>query len=485
MARSTVVFVCSACGAEAPKWQGQCNDCEAWNTLESRAIVGSAGHGRVKRPGAAAIAVATAQPKPVANAPRPAVTGPETASVAVALRWLDASLPAVVNETARRASGLAEFDRVLGGGIVPGSVTLLGGDPGIGKSTLVLQVGAHFAASAKVLYASGEESGAQVAARARRLGAEAAGLAFLSETDLETILEAAATLGAALLVIDSIQTVQLASLGTSAGGVTQLRECAAALVRYAKATGTAVLIIGHVTKEGAIAGPRVLEHLVDCVVYFESDSGSRFRLVRSTKNRFGPVGELAFFAMAENGLREVTNPSAIFLARPDAIAPGSVVTVVRDGGRSLLVEIQALVDPARFGNPRRVAQGLDANRLALLLAVLNRHAGLALQDQDVFANVVGGLGVRETAADLPLLLAVASSFRNRVLPEKLVAFGEVGLTGEVRPVTYGEERLREAVKQGFTQAIVPRANLPRKAIAGMLVTGVERLGEAIDAGQNG
>ncbi len=372
---------------------------------------------------------------------------------------------------------------MLGGGIVPGSVTLLGGDPGIGKSTLLLQVAARMSVELPVLYASGEESAAQVALRARRLGGESAQVTFIPETDLDAILATASRVQARLLVIDSVQTTQIAALGTSAGSISQLRECTASLVRFAKGTGTAVLIIGHVTKEGSLAGPRVLEHLVDCVMYFESDTGSRFRVVRAVKNRFGPVGELAFFAMTEGGLREVANPSAIFLARPERIAPGSVVMVARDGGRPLLVEIQALVDPSRFGNPRRVAQGLDSNRLALLLAVLNRHAGIGVQDQDVFANVVGGLEVRETTADLPLLLAVVSSLQDRALDSHLVAFGEIGLTGEVRPVAYGEERLREAAKQGFTRAIVPRGNVPRGATArgiGLEVVGVERLAEAIE-----
>jgi DNA repair protein RadA/Sms len=377
------------------------------------------------------------------------------------------------------------MDRVLGGGLVPGSVILLGGDPGIGKSTLLLQLAARIAAAQAVLYASGEESAEQVALRARRLGADVAGLSFVPETSLGAILDAASATRARVLVVDSVQTVQLEDVASSAGSVAQLRECTAALVRYAKATGTAVVIVGHVTKEGTIAGPRVLEHLVDCVLYFESDAGSRFRIVRSVKNRFGSVGELAFFAMTEGGLREVANPSAIFLARPERIAPGSIVTVTRDGARALLVEIQALVDASRFGNPRRVAEGLDANRLAMLLAVLNRHAGLALQDQDVFANVVGGLALRETAADLPLLLAIVSSLRGRAAPAPLVAFGEVGLTGEIRPVAYGEERLREAARQGFSVAIVPRGNAPRgsaaRGLEGIEVLAVEGLADAVEA----
>lgn len=383
-------------------------------------------------------------------------------------------------EASRRLqSGLAEFDRVLGSGIVPGSVILLGGDPGIGKSTLLLQVAASVARGAPVLYATGEESTQQVRARARRLGLEAPALQIVPEADLTRILATAEQQRAAMLVIDSIQTVFSPEVPSSAGGVAQLRECAAALVRHAKRTSTAVCIIGHVTREGSIAGPKVLEHLVDTVLYFESDAGSRFRIVRATKNRFGAVNELAFFAMTEGGLREVANPSAIFLARPAEVAAGSVVTVMREGGRPLLVEIQGLVDAMRFGNPRRVAQGFDATRLAMLLAVLNRHGGLSLQDHDVFANVVGGLSLGETAGDLPVLLALASSLRDRALPATLVAFAEIGLTGELRPVPYGEERLREAAKQGFRQAIVAEANAPRRPIEGLAVHAAATLAVAL------
>jgi DNA repair protein RadA/Sms len=383
-------------------------------------------------------------------------------------------------EASRRLeSGLAEFDRVLGSGIVPGSVILLGGDPGIGKSTLLLQVAASVARGAPVLYATGEESTQQVRARARRLGLEAPALQIVPEADLTRILATAEQQRAAMLVIDSIQTVYSPEVPSSAGGVAQLRECAAALVRHAKRTGTAVCIIGHVTREGSIAGPKVLEHLVDTVLYFESDAGSRFRIVRATKNRFGAVNELAFFAMTEGGLREVANPSAIFLARPAEVAAGSVVTVMREGGRPLLVEIQGLVDAMRFGNPRRVAQGFDTTRLAMLLAVLNRHGGLSLQDHDVFANVVGGLSLGETAGDLPVLLALASSLRDRALPATLVAFAEIGLTGELRPVPYGEERLREAAKQGFRQAIVAEANAPRRPIEGLAVHAAATLAAAL------
>ncbi len=413
--------------------------------------------------------------------------GPAGSSAAANPGEAQALLGRLEGEQASRRleSGLAEFDRVLGSGLVPGSVSLLGGDPGIGKSTLLLQVAASVAGSAPVLYATGEESTQQVRARARRLGLEAPALQIVPESDLTRILATAEQQRVAMLVIDSIQTVFSPEVPSSAGGVAQLRECAAALVRHAKRTGTAVCIIGHVTREGSIAGPKVLEHLVDTVLYFESDAGSRFRIVRATKNRFGAVNELAFFAMTEGGLREVANPSAIFLARPAEVAPGSVVTVMREGGRPLLVEIQGLVDAMRFGNPRRVAQGFDSTRLAMLLAVLNRHGGLSLQDHDVFANVVGGLSLGETAGDLPVLLALASSLRDRALPATLVAFAEIGLTGELRPVAYGEERLREAAKQGFRQAIVAEANVPRRPIEGLTVFGAPTLAAALQRAFSG
>lgn len=461
MSRPVVSFVCRECARELPKWQGQCPDCEGWNTFESRTTTRAPA-----RPGGAQGGLGLRSDHARGGASARTPTG----------------LAAAAADTADRfPSGLAELDRVLGGGIVRGSVTLLGGDPGIGKSTLLLQVAACSPPGTKVLYASGEESVAQISLRARRLGLEGEGLALLSESDVDVILDTARAEDVRLLVVDSIQTVQSAAVGTSPGAVSQLRECTAQLVRFAKTSGIAVLIIGHVTKEGAIAGPRVLEHLVDTVLYFESEPGSRFRIVRATKNRFGAVNELAFFVMAEEGLREVRNPSAIFLARSAEPAPGSVVMVARDSGRPLLIELQALVDRMRFGAPRRVAQGLDANRLAMLLAVLNRHADLSLQEHDVFVNVVGGLDIGETATDLPMMLALASSLRSGALPGSLVAFGEVGLTGEVRPVAYGEERLREAAKQGFRLAVVPKDNAPRKAIEGLTVRAVARVSEALAA----
>ncbi len=446
MPRPNSLYRCSACGHETPKWQGSCPACGEWNVLERESAPRSG---------------ARRSPLAAAAAPLP--------------------LQAAGGEVRRLGSGLAELDRVLGGGIVPGSVTLLGGDPGIGKSTLLLQVAAHAAALAPVLYATGEESHAQVALRARRLGLAPEGLEVLPETHLESILERAAGRAAALLVIDSIQTAESGTLESAPGGLSQLKECAAELVRFAKRTATAVFLIGHVTKDGAIAGPRVLEHLVDTVLYFESETASRYRIVRATKNRFGAVNELGFFAMTEGGLREVRNPSAIFLARAPEPAAGSIVTVTRDGGRPLLIELQALVDRMRFGAPRRIAQGLDANRLAMLLAVLNRHAGVSLQEHDVFVNAVGGVRIDETAWDLPVLIALASSLAERVVPGSLIAFGEIGLTGEVRPVAYGEERLQEARKQGFHSALVPRENAPRRPIEGLRVVPVARVDEALAA----
>jgi DNA repair protein RadA/Sms len=380
----------------------------------------------------------------------------------------------------RLATGHDELDRVMGGGIVPGSVTLLGGDPGIGKSTLLLQVAAHVAATNGVLYASGEESVAQIAGRAQRLGLESP-LEVVAESNLEAIVSLAAERKGTLLIVDSIQTVESNTVDTSPGAVAQLRECTAELVRFAKSTATAVIIIGHVTKEGAIAGPRMLEHLVDTVLYFESEAGSRFRIVRATKNRFGAVNELGFFAMAESGLKEVRNPSAIFLSRATDPAAGSIVTVTREGGRPLLIELQALVDRMRFGAPRRVAQGLDSNRVAMLLAVMNRHAQVSLQEHDVFVNVVGGVRINETGWDLPVVVALASSLTDKIIPNSLISFGELGLTGEVRPVAYGEERLREAHKQGFRIAIVPKENAPRKPLEGLQVIAVGRVGEALEA----
>ena len=462
MARNQTVYICSACGGESLKWQGQCPHCAEWNTL-SRLSVPAAGSG-VPLAAVASRAVAAGRGAVPVSAEGAALSG------------------AGAEAGARRLTlGIGELDRVFGGGLAAGSVSLLGGEPGIGKSTLLLQVAARLAADQVVVYASGEESVPQMAARAQRLGLEAGRLLLVCESSLDAILALAAERGAALLVVDSIQTMTLGSVDSTAGSVGQLRDGTAALVRFAKATGISVLIVGHVTKDGAIAGPKLLEHLVDTVLYFESDAGSRYRLLRATKNRYGPVNELGFFAMSEGGLKEVRNPSAIFLSRNPEPAPGSIVMVARDGGRPLLVEVQALVDRSAFGSPRRVAQGVDSNRVSMLLAVLNRHASVALGDYDVFVNVVGGLELTETATDLPVALALAGSLRARALPATLVAFGEIGLTGEVRPVAHGEERLRELQKQGYTRVILPADNAPRSAPAGLKLAPVRTLREALDA----
>ncbi|MEZ5499923.1 MAG: DNA repair protein RadA [Steroidobacteraceae bacterium] len=438
MARPSTLFSCTECASTSLKWQGQCPACGAWNTL----VEATAG-----RKGVAASSASAALP-----------------GVAGSTRW---------------PTGQAELDRVLGGGLVPGSVLLLGGDPGIGKSTLLTQLGAALARNVPVLYASAEESLPQIRLRASRLGLEEAPLRLLCESDLDEIMAQARACQAGLLVVDSVQTIASSRLTGVPGAVAQLRECAQELVRFAKSTDTAVILVGHVTKEGTLAGPRVLEHLVDTVLYFESDSGSRYRIIRAVKNRFGPASELAFYAMTEQGLRGVRNSSALFLTRPERPAPGSVVAVTHDSGRPLLVELQALVDQVKYGQPRRMAQGLDAQRLAMLLAVLHRHAAIALADADVFVNLVGGLEVREPATDLAIVAALVSSHANRAVPAGLALFGEIGLTGEVRPVAYGEERLIEASRQGFTVALAPRANLPRKPIKGLDVRAVERVDVAV------
>ncbi len=447
MARQKSIFVCRDCGTEAPRWQGQCPGCDAWNTLdETRA----SGRQKVARTGWAG------------EKPR--------------------LLTDVGDDVQQRIStNIGEMDRVMGGGLVPGSATLLGGDPGIGKSTLLLQVLASLADTTDALYVTGEESLGQVAMRARRLGVSADRLQLLSETSVEGILAQAGSQKPSVMVVDSIQTVFSEELESAPGAVGQLRECAARLVRFAKQSGCSVFIVGHVTKAGAIAGPRVLEHMVDTVLYFESDAGSRFRIIRAVKNRFGAANEIGVFAMADDGLREVRNPSAIFLSgHPDPV-PGSVVMVAREGTRPLLLEIQGLVDGSYGGNPRRVAVGTEQGRLAMLLAVMHRHGGIAMHDQDVFVNVVGGVRVAETAADLPVLLATLSSFRNISLRRDTVVFGEIGLSGEVRPVPFGDERLREAAKQGYGRAVVPSANAAKYRSGDIELVGVGRLSEAVDA----
>ena len=456
MAKSKTAYVCNQCGAEHNKWQGQCAECGAWNSLSEFVVQPATSSVGAKRSGYAGAAGRAATIVPLAEVAQPAES--------------------------RTTVGIGEFDRVLGGGLVDGSVVLVGGDPGIGKSTLLLQTLGALGERLPGLYVTGEESLAQVASRAQRLGLPLAPLRALAETCIERILEQAVAARPRVLVIDSIQTIWTELLTAAPGSVSQVRESAAKLVRFAKESDTSVFLVGHVTKEGGIAGPRVLEHMVDAVLYFEGESGSRFRVLRAFKNRFGAVNELGVFAMGDKGLREVPNPSAIFLSAHSGPTPGSAVMVTREGTRPLLVEVQALVDQSSLGNPRRVALGLEQNRLAMLLAVLHRHGGAAVYDQDVFVNVVGGIRVQETAADLPVLLAVQSSFRDRPLPEKLVAFGEVGLSGEIRPIPNGEERLREAATHGFLKAIVPKANAPKKSKIGDLeVVGVERLSDALAA----
>ena len=456
MAKAKTAYVCAECGAEHNKWQGQCAECNAWNSL-SEFVIEPAG-------------------KPVVANRRSGWVGKVDAPQVTALKDVRHS------EDARVSTGIGEFDRVLGGGLVEGAVVLVGGDPGIGKSTLLLQALSSMASTLPGLYVTGEESLGQVAGRAARLGLPVEGINALDETGVERILEHAVALQPKLIVADSIQTLWTEQLTAAPGSVSQVRESAARLVRYAKETGAAVFLVGHVTKEGGIAGPRVLEHMVDAVLYFEGDSGSRFRVLRAFKNRFGAVNELGVFAMGEKGLREVPNPSAIFLSGSSTPQAGSCVMVTREGTRPLLVEVQALVDASPLSNPRRVAVGLEQNRLAMLLAVLHRHGGIGVSDQDVFVNVVGGIRVQETAADLPVLLAVLSSLRDKPLAEKTIAFGEVGLSGEIRPVPNGEERLKEAATHGFKRAIVPKANAPKGGkYKGLEVIAVERLADALNA----
>jgi len=447
------VYSCTECGAQSSKWVGQCPACGAWNTLIETAVAAKAGPERGWRFG-----LPTEVPT---------------------VQSLD-SVPA--ERIIRFATGITEFDRVLGGGgFVAGSVTLIGGDPGIGKSTLLLQALAAISQAAPVLYVTGEESAQQVALRAHRLGLAADKLRLLTENRVEAILASAQSERPAVMVVDSIQTAYTEILQSAPGSVAQVRESAAQLVRFAKHSGVALFLVGHVTKEGALAGPRVLEHMVDTVLYFEGESSSQYRIVRAIKNRFGAVNEIGVFAMTETGLREVTNPSAMFVSRQGEAVAGSVVLCTQEGTRPLLVEVQALVDESHAPNPRRVCVGLDSNRLAMLLAVLHRHAGIAMFDQDVFVNVVGGVRVLEPAADLAVLCAAVSSLRNRPLGKDLVVFGEIGLGGEVRPVQRGQERIREAAKLGFKRAILPAANMPKKGEAGIELLPVKRLEEALEA----
>lgn len=453
MAKSKILYSCSDCGAEAPKWAGQCGDCGAWNTLVETT------------------------PTPAASSRTTRYAGFAGEAKGLKVQRLDTVSS---EDVGRFKTGSAEFDRVLGSGLVQGSVVLLGGDPGIGKSTLLLQIMTQLAQH-NPLYITGEESLQQVSARATRLGLKTDALGLLVETRVEDILISAQKENPRVMVVDSIQTIYTDELQSAPGGVAQVRESAALLVRYAKQTQTTIFLVGHVTKEGNLAGPRVLEHMVDTVLYFEGDSGSRYRLIRAIKNRYGAVNELGVFAMTEKGLRDVSNPSAIFLSQHEKAVPGSVVMVTLEGNRPLLVEVQALVDESHLSNPRRVTTGLEHNRLAMLLAVLHRHGGIVTHDQDVFANVVGGVRVTETGADLAVILAIKSSLSDRIMPNDVIVFGEVGLAGEIRPVPNGQERLHEAAKHGFKRALVPKANVPQQKIKGLEVIGVTRLDEALNA----
>jgi DNA repair protein RadA/Sms len=447
VAKAKSAYVCSSCGATALKWMGMCPSCGEAGTLSEQAAERGV---RSSGPAASPVALARVEAR----------------------------------ESERLSSGLPELDRVLGGGLVVGQVALIGGDPGIGKSTLLLQSLAALGASRKVVYVSGEESAEQVALRARRLGLDAEGVGLLAEIQLERILGALEAARPEVAVVDSIQTLWSEALQSAPGSVAQVRECAAQLARHAKKTGTALFIIGHVTKEGSIAGPRVLEHIVDTVLYFEGDPNSAFRLVRAIKNRFGAVNELGVFAMTDKGLRAVSNPSALFLQRHEKDVAGSCVLATLEGTRPLLVEIQALVDAAHAPNPRRLSVGLEQNRLAMLLAVLHRHAGVATMDQDVFVNAVGGVRIGEPAADLAVALAIVSSLTDRPIPGKVVAFGEIGLAGEVRPAPRGQDRLKEAAKLGFEKALVPKANAPKGKIADLEVISVERIDQAVQLLRN-
>ena len=453
MAKNKTAYVCTECGAEFPRWQGQCSECKAWNTLTE-------------------VVVSTASAKKVGNL---AGYAGQTSAHIQTLDQIDTrALP-------RFGSSFSELDRVLGGGIVPGSAMLIGGSPGAGKSTLLLQVMCALAQNKKALYVTGEESLQQVAMRAQRLNLPKDKLQMLSETNVESICHLALQEKPEVMVVDSIQVMHVSDIQSAPGSVAQVRESAAYLTRFAKQHHIAMFIVGHVTKEGSLAGPKVLEHCIDCSMMLEGESDGRFRTLRSHKNRFGAVNELGVFAMTEQGLREVGNPSAIFLTKSQEPSPGSIVMVVWEGTRPLLVEIQALVDDSQLSNPKRVTVGLEQNRLAMLLAVLHKHGNQQITDQDVFVNVVGGVKVTETSADLAVLLAMISSFRNQALPDDLIVFGEVGLAGEIRPVPNGTERLHEAAKHGFKRAVVPKANAPKKPIENLEIIAVARLAEALEA----
>lgn len=448
MSKDKTRFVCQECGALSTKWNGQCGDCKAWNSITEE-----------KAPG-----------KFVRHNQYAGVDQQEILN----LQDLE------VSETERLDTGLTEFNRVLGGGLVAGSAVLVGGDPGVGKSTIVLQILSNVSKQRRVLYVTGEESPEQVKMRAERLGLALEDLYILATTQIEVILDKVQHAKPDVVVLDSIQTLYTDKVQSAPGSVSQVREATSQIVQYAKQTQTAMLIIGHVTKEGAIAGPRVLEHMVDAVLYFEGRQDSRYRLIRAVKNRFGAVNELGIFAMTDKGLKTISNPSAIFIRRDHEQGPGSVIMVTWEGSRPLLVEVQSLVDTSHLGNPRRIAVGLDQQRLAMLLAVLNRHCGVATHDQDVFINVVGGVKISETASDLAVVLSVLSSLRNTIIPNDLICFGEVGLGGEIRPVQSGQERLKEAAKHGFKTAIIPKSNHPKDPIEGLKIYAIEHLREAID-----
>ena len=450
MAKAKTLYTCTECGASEPKWQGQCPGCLAWNTL-----------------------VETLEETVSTNRYANKFDGLTQSASLQKISSIQAA------DIARQATGISEFDRVLGGGLVEGGVVLIGGDPGIGKSTLLLQVLCHLGRSAQAIYVSGEESPQQIAMRAKRLGLDASEVELLAEINLEKILATLQTHKPNIAVIDSIQTVYSEALTSAPGSVAQVRECSAQLTRLAKQLGITVILVGHVTKDGTLAGPRVLEHIVDTVLYFEGDQNSSFRLIRAFKNRFGAVNELGVFAMTEKGLREVANPSALFLSHHDSQVAGSCITVTMEGTRPLLIEIQALVDESHAPSPKRLCVGLEQNRLAMLLAVLHRHAGIPCFDQDVFINAVGGVKIAEPAVDLAVILSIVSSLKNKPLDNKLIVFGEVGLAGEVRPVQGGQMRLKEAAKLGFSKAIVPKSNAPKTKIAGLEVIAVERLDQAL------
>ena len=460
MAKVKTAYVCNDCGSDYPKWQGQCSDCGGWNSLTEVKLAASPVQARNQAKFSEKLS---------------GYAGGAQAGQLQTLAEIN------LDDLPRIGSGAVELDRVLGGGFVSGSVVLIGGSPGAGKSTLLLQTLCHLSTQMEALYITGEESLQQVAMRAQRLKLPTDTLKMLSETSVESICATAQELKPKVLVVDSIQVVHMADVASAPGSVSQVRESAAYLTRFAKQTGTVLILVGHVTKDGSLAGPKVLEHMIDCSTLLEGDNDSRYRTLRCSKNRFGAVNELGVFAMTGQGLKEVSNPSAIFLQRADEVSSGSVVMVVWEGTRPLLVEIQALVDDSHLGNPRRIAVGLEGNRLSMLLAVLHRHGGIMVGDQDVYVNVVGGVKVMETSADLATLLAIVSSFRNRPLSHDLMVFGEIGLSGEIRPVPSGQERLREAAKHGFKRAIVPAGNAPSGKIPGLEIIAVKSLTDALNA----